>query len=277
MKIPDKLRLCIEKLSRGIVFKRSIRTVKGIRTQYVSPEASLKYWKFDSLNTDVSLHQFSKFYVEEGSTVWDVGSNIGVFGILSAAAAGRTGKVFCIEPDPFLGNLIQKSINRSPDVDAEMALIPVSISDSSRISDFAIPERARASNHLTSNEGSSQSGSTRHTQKALTVTLDWLLSVLPAPDVIKLDIEGEEYKAISAANELLTKQRPILYMEVWENIADQVTNILLKNNYSLYDGDQVPHLVSVHRACWTTLAIPDEMVNKVSHKLSPPEASKKDP
>ncbi len=260
IKIPRQLRHGIEYFSRGIAFRRSLETKSGKRQLWVSPEASLVYWKPDGLNRDRSLHHFTSHYVKEGATVWDIGSNVGIFGFLAAAAAGKTGKVICIEPDPFLGNLILRSARISPAADAHLTLIPLAISSSIGYSDFIIPDRSRASNHLAANAGNSQAGNARHTQVTMTVTLDWLLTFTPAPDIVKMDIEGEEYQALSAAKTLLKSCRPVILLEVWESISESITQLFFENDYTLFNGEDIPALTLTQKATWTTLAIPSEQV-----------------
>jgi hypothetical protein len=47
-------------------------------------------------------------------------------------------------------------------------------------------------------------------------TLDYALAELPRCDVIKMDIEGAELRALSGAAQVLARFRPVLVLEVYD-------------------------------------------------------------
>ena len=89
--------------------------------------------------------------------------------------------------------------------------------------------------------------------------MEWLLEHSFAPDIVKMDIEGMEYLALSAAPSLLQKVRPIFHLEVWSEISDQLKTLFQTNSYLFFDGERDLALKNpVEHLPWCTIAVPNE-------------------
>jgi len=131
----------------------------------------------------------------------------------------------------------------------------VAVSDSMGISDFHVAVRGRSASWLAGSQGSTQTGGVRKTRQVTTVTLDSLLERLPSPDVVKLDVEGEELGALRGAKVVLSSARPIILAEVYGEHADAVADILHSHDYKLYEYKNRKR-VEVQRPTYDTVAIP---------------------
>ena len=98
-------------------------------------------------------------------------------------------------------------------------------------------------------------GGVRETVSVVTITLDWLLEQGSAPDVLKIDVEGAEINVLRGAKRVLSEMRPVVLVEVYERSCDEVTDIFLRNDYTLFDWNAKP-CVRIDRASINTLAIP---------------------
>ena len=240
-------------------FCRTLKTVRGTRKIIVTPEASLRYWLPRSLNSDVPLCEFASRYVKAGDKVWDIGANVGVFTFLSAAAVGASGRVLSVEADPFISQLLIRSSLRLPAGDARPEIVTTAVSAANILADFAVSNRSRASNHLLSSTGCSQTGGVRFSFKVPCVTLDWLLEHTFPPDVVKIDIEGVEHIALAAAPRLLRDVRPIFHLEVWSEIAEDLGNLFHASSYLMFDGERDLGLTNpLKMPPWCTIAVPLE-------------------
>jgi FkbM family methyltransferase len=253
----DLLRTIAERLSRGVVFQRRMPRDFGGGKIFVSPDAGLRFYRQDLAAGDAILFKMADELVKTGDVVWDVGANVGLFTFGAANRAGETGEVVAIEADLWLVSLLRRSctlLDRSRN--AAVTVLPAAASDSLGLAKFHIASRARSSNHL-EGVGSTQAGGTRGTESVMTITLDWLLRQVPAPQVLKIDVEGMEHRVLAGATALLSKERPVIWCEVDPMNKDEVTRILHAHDYEIFYGNLDPsQRQPLQRAPWETLACP---------------------
>lgn len=251
------IRRWAENVSRGVVLRRRLPSQFGRLPIYVTPEAGLCYWGQMS-RVDSILYSMAEELVGNGSVVWDVGANVGLFSFCSAARAGPSGFVLAIEPDHWLAHLMSRTRDKlPPGRSARVEVLCASVSDSNRISALEIAHRARASNHLMQAIGSSQADGSRATQASATVTLDSLLGYFPSPKVLKIDVETHEAHVLRGAERLLTEIRPTIWCEVVQENSSAVAQILKSHRYKLLGAASKPH-PQIELAWFHTLAIPME-------------------
>jgi FkbM family methyltransferase len=254
------MRKWAEHLSRGVVLTRHLPRVFSRLPLYVSPEAGLRYWRRDLSKVDPMLCRMVRELVAKDSVVWDVGANVGLFAFTSAALAGISGSVLAIEPDLWLAHLLMRSARRLEKNGLPAAVVTVlaaAVSQSNRIAQLEIAERARASNHLLDSQGSTQVGGTRSVQHTITVSLDFLLEHFPAPTVLKIDVEGAEVGVLSGASKLLATSRPIIWCEVHPENSMTVAELFSASGYQIYAAAlPAEKRTPLKRASWDTLAVP---------------------
>lgn len=247
------MRRIIERLSRGIVLKRRLPASFSRLPIYVSPEASLRYW-LPTSKADPMIYRMAQELVRPQDVVWDVGANVGLFAMSSAARTGPSGYVLAIEPDAWLCHLLQKSIRSAP---SPMTVLCAAASDAATITKLVISGRSRAANHLVETGGSSQSARPREVQAVMTVTLDSLLDHFPPPTVLKIDVETHELKVLLGAKRLLRVARPRIWCEVSPESSPAVFELLKDFGYTMYAAAAPsPREPLVRCASWDTLAIP---------------------
>jgi len=245
-----------ERLSRGRVFRRTLPQHLGAAQFYTSPESGLRYLRPNIESVDPTLLRLAVELVKPGAVVWDVGANVGLFSFTAAGLAGPKGRVFAVEPDTYLAGLLRRSSRLPNSHAAPVEVVACAVSDALSLATFNIASRARASNFLTG-YGHSQTGGVRETQRVVTITLDWLATQIPAPDLIKIDAEGVDFLVLKGASELLRNQKPILIFEGGDEIAEQSAALLFPLGYTLLDGELPPEQRRpLPRATFCTLAVP---------------------
>jgi FkbM family methyltransferase len=224
---------------------------------FVSPDAGLRFYRPNLATGDAILFKMANELVKAGDVVWDVGANVGLFTFAAANRAGAAGEVIAIEADLWLVSLLRRScaiLDRS--TNAAVTVIPAAASDSLGLAKFHIAGRARSSNHL-DGVGSTQSGGTRRTEQVLTITLDWLLGQVPAPQVLKIDVEGLESKVLAGAEAVLSKARPVIWCEVDPVNKEEVSRLLHAHNYDIFNANlEESQRRTLAQAPWETLAYP---------------------
>ncbi|MGB0063749.1 MAG: FkbM family methyltransferase [Terracidiphilus sp.] len=230
------LRTVAERLSRGRSFSYRLPEIYGSCRFYITPEAGLRYWiPSRGIRADETLLRNASETVKPGSVVWDVGANMGLFSFAAAGLAGAQGRVYAFEPDAVMARLLRRSARLNPQA-APVEVISCAIAEDLGLAHFEIAQRSRASNAL---EGFqlSQGGGVRDVETVVTASLDWLAERLPAPDVLKIDVEGAELAVFRGAQQMLKSKRPILLFELTRLNWPEESRLLADLGYTLFDSE----------------------------------------
>lgn len=259
-KMPFWFRRLAERVSREVTFDRRLPKRFGSLRMRLSPGASLIYWAGLNRPNFQDIYDFVSHHVKPGDVVWDIGGNIGVFSFSAAAVATTTGRVLCVEPDLWSVRLLKQTCRYNAGLAAPVEVLPVAISDQLSLEWLHIAERSRAASHLAKAEGGSGqeiTGGVRERHLTPVFTLDWLADHYPLPDVLKIDVDGSEYRVLTGGVAMLKKKRPVLILEVYERNADAVTALLAELNYDLFNYDNGEALKTpISRTAYNTLALP---------------------
>ena len=230
------LRTIIERVTRETLFRRTI-TVSGRSTPiFVSPDAQLKYLKPGNKAFDRDLIQIAERFLVSDSNVWDIGANVGVFTFASAVMAPK-GTMVAVEADTWLASALRKSAHLDHYKDSDIRVLPAAISDADGTAKFNIASRGRASNALERAGGRSEMGGIREHQYVPTLRLDTLLSSMPKPDFIKIDVEGGELMVINGASRIISEIRPVFYIEVGNDVSREMTSLFRSQEYLAVSPD----------------------------------------
>ncbi|MBL8564831.1 MAG: FkbM family methyltransferase [Hyphomicrobiaceae bacterium] len=218
---------------------------------------------------DPTLLQLAKDLVKPGSTVWDIGANIGLFSVAAAARAGASGSIFSFEPDVVLVKLLRRTAGLQSESSARLTIVPVAVAADFGLRSFNIARRARASNYL-AEYGNSQTGGIAEAQTVMAVSVDKLATWLPKPDLLKIDVEGAELEVLQGAKLMLAEARPIVVCEVSGRNAGSVSQLLTCADYVLFDGGKPLSREAIRLdAAWCTVAVPSEGVDRISGSSVP--------
>jgi FkbM family methyltransferase len=172
---------------------------------------------------DPFLFSIVRELVLPGMTVWDIGANVGLF---SFAAASLGARVIAVEADCWFAALMYRSTMLNK---LNVAVLAAAASDTFGVAKLHLSDEGRASNSLM---GSGPE------QTVLTITLDWILDHFPAPQVLKIDVEGLEYAVLKGARKVL-ESRPIVFCEVGED-RQLVGKLLKAANYEFCAARESP-------------------------------------
>jgi FkbM family methyltransferase len=135
-----------------------------------------------------------------GQVVWDIGANVGFFTLLSALRVGPHGQVVAVEPQPRNLELLRRHL-------ALNAIANVTVIDS------AVADAPGTASFDTAGSPSMGHLAAGGTTTVTVTTIDELVaSGMPAPQVIKMDIEGAESRALIGAARTLAQHRPLLLL-----------------------------------------------------------------
>jgi FkbM family methyltransferase len=251
------IRTVVERVSRGRTLRRRLPARVGGAVIYATPDAALRWLKPGEEAFDPELLDAAQELVGPGARVWDIGANVGVFGLAAASLAGPSGSVLCVEADAWLASLLERSRDRLDARNAPLDVVQAAISDRAGLATFCIARRGRASNSLEEAGGRVVAGGVRERRVVPTITADDLLASRDAPTVVKIDVEGAEVMVLRGATRVLGEARPVVYIEVGEEHVDEVTEILHGANYDLFDPLEPRESRRPLDACrFNTIAVP---------------------
>jgi FkbM family methyltransferase len=232
-RIPPFVRTMLEQLSRPVWIRRRLQVGDRSIRIWVSPRAGLRYW--GSVNrADPGLVNLALSRVRTGEVVWDIGANVGLFG-LSCAAVG--GVVIAVEPDLKCAQMLRRSAS-SNDCSEALRVIPCAVSDRVGIASFSVARRSNSTSHLTEVVGSTQTGGSACRVDVPTITLDSLLAFAPPPNFVKIDVEGAELQVLAGAILVLGSARPVVYFEFADENIDACTELLDRAGYDVTRIDE---------------------------------------
>lgn len=151
--------------------------------------------------------------IEPGTTVLDVGANIGFFSIHMAHVVGANGRVVAFEPIAELAALLNKSIAENALNDV-VTVETVAVGAQSGHAEILCVHNARnqGASYLASGDAAECRTSHEVRRVPMTALDDYRLA--GRVSFIKLDVEGAEPLCIKGARTLLERDRPIVLTEV---------------------------------------------------------------
>lgn len=142
-----------------------------------------------------------------GGVFVDVGANIGYFSLLAARLVGPTGRVIAFEPRPDNVELLMASARDNGF--AQIEVRPLAVAEKAQ-------ELAFFASGVTFSNGrivNDMEPGSAHLPRVRAVRLDDELVDVPRVDVLKMDIEGAEPRALAGMKDLLRTRRPTVLVE----------------------------------------------------------------
>ncbi|MCK9323917.1 MAG: FkbM family methyltransferase [Bacteroidales bacterium] len=165
---------------------------------------------------------FLEQHVKNSSCCYDIGGHVGYLSLVLSKLVGKDGTVYVFEPRPININYINRHIKLNKILNIK--LLGIGISDFTGESTFY--DKGGTGTGKISDKGS------------LTIRVNSLDKLhedkaIAPPDLIKMDIEGEEFKALCGSRELLKTYKPILVISTHsQTIHDSCLNFVRDLGYS---------------------------------------------
>lgn len=197
-------------------------------------------------NYEAHVTQLMKLHLQPDMVVVDVGANIGYYTLLAASKVGYSGKVIAFEPGIQNCNLIKMSL--AANNFRNVVVHSCAVADLDGEVGFNMDDSNGSINHRNPAES---------TYQVQAVQLDSFLEAEPRIDLIKLDIEGAEGRAVKGMQSLLQQHRPIIFTEFSPKALEknsgvtpeQYLNILFGLGYELYVIDRTRGKSAQSQSC----------------------------
>jgi len=188
-------------------------------------------------------------------TVYDVGANIGYISLLLAHQVRPTGKVFAFEALPANLERIRRNVALNA-LESRITLVSQAVADKSGELTFFV--------HESVGMGKVAGSAGRNDQyqaeiKVPAISLDEFVYVQghPAPDAVKMDIEGGEVLALPGMKRLLAEHHPLLLLELHGPESEKVAwESLTAAGYTLREmSPGYPIIESAEKLGWKAYVI----------------------
>lgn len=203
--------------------------------------------------------KFLKGNISSGSVVIEVGANIGAHTLTIAKLAGASGMVYAFEPTLYALNKLNHNILLNPHLKKNITVETQIVSDHSE-QILKLPIKSgwgRFSN--------SSSNNTEIVDKK-TISIDSYVEKMGIKkvDLIKIDVDGYDFKVLSGAKKTIELFRPIIFIELCEyalqergDSINDIFKMLLKFNYIPFfeNGTKVDDVHEVHKIIGMDISI----------------------
>lgn len=180
------------------------------------------------------LASAAREFIRPGMTLYDVGANIGYVSLLLAHAARPNGRVFAFEALPVNIERIRRNIDLNG-LEKRISLIPRAVADKGGELTFYVHESVGMGKVAGSAGRPQEQYQAEITVEALSLDEFVYQQGNPAPDVVKMDIEGGEVLALPGMKRILAEHRPLLLLELHGPESEKVAwQTLTAAGYSLY-------------------------------------------
>jgi len=187
---------------------------------------------------EVKIDRLFDKYVKPGSTVVDIGANIGLHTLRSALLTGQTGKIIAIEPSTWAIKKLQRNLELNPQ-----------LSKIIEIRHNALGENVEKAISLGFQSSYRLNGKNEIYSEVVDVlTLDSIAEhdSPQSVDFIKIDVDGHELHILRGAKQLLSISKPVLVVEFTPSYSisylDELTAIeqyLQSLGYSVFTDDEL--------------------------------------
>lgn len=179
--------------------------------------------------SEPDLQAALQLLASEGMIAYDIGANVGFFSVLLAHLVGPTGQVYSFEPLPANARqiLYNARLNGFSNIHVDIAAVGQNESKAAfRVTDFSTTGKLESI------------GSVNVQMDAITARVRQLDAMvahrdIPAPALVKIDVEGAESEVLKGASDILRGPRPILLIEL-HNTHEEVLAILEQHNYVVH-------------------------------------------
>lgn len=180
-------------------------------------------------------------YILPGDLVLDVGAHVGFYTLLASTLVGKKGTVIAFEPLP--DNLVYLRKHLRLNQNKNVRIVEAAVSDTDGKAWFK--KGASSSRGAVSLSGDVE---------VSTISLDGLVSrgMIRNPSLIKMDIEGGEYRALLGADALLRQYHPTIFLATHgQDVHRRCCDYLRSLGYSLkpVDGTDVAKTDEIIASC----------------------------
>jgi len=203
-----------------------------------------------------------------GDCVLDVGANIGYFTLLASKLVGLEGKVFAFEALPQIMQVLEKNVKLNSL--SNVVCYETAVSDKCGLVEFYASSIDNLG--LSSMRNIKQTSAVR--SEIPSVTIDSIITNLPSVKLVKIDVEGAEFKVLEGMKELIKRDKPYIILEVTDEFLRQmdsstkmIAEIFFIEGYKLFHfvAKDLQEIKSIPLIQSNILAVHNNQTRKLHH------------
>ncbi|NLW56870.1 MAG: FkbM family methyltransferase [Firmicutes bacterium] len=227
--LPAFLALREETLKELVKYQPSVVPINyGARNVLLYVESKKEQWRANTA-LEAKVLDFLKNLITGPIVFYDIGANIGLYSLIFARQDPAI-QVHAFEPEPYNYQKLVRNIqlNRLSNITPHLGAIGA--------------KKKLANLYLKCQSvGQGRHSLLKPVDKPYTPTVVWDLDSFiaekkgPAPDFIKIDVEGYEIEVVKGMGKLLTTKKPTLIIEVHHNLIqkEELYKLLKKHHYQI--------------------------------------------
>lgn len=174
---------------------------------------------------EISIQKEIMRHLPYGGVFYDIGANNGFFTLFASSHLGVDGAVYAFEPLPENAESIRNVIRQNDLLNCHL--------EECAIADFVGDAKLYFGNSIATPSIDHKDGTDTSSLSVRTTTLNSFTSIHPAPDLIKLDVEGAELAVLRGAESVIrAHKRPVWIIEIHRPTDEETLYSLLKpGNY----------------------------------------------
>jgi len=171
-------------------------------------------------------------YTKPSMVAYDIGANVGVFSFLFSSMVGNDGIVYAFEPEEINYQCLEKSLINFEKTN--IILDKRAVGKAKSIEEFDRRGGAFSGRLI----GNGQYKPTDNIKLVETISIDEVVSQegYRVPDILKIDVEGNEGMVLEGMRNILNKHHPIIICELHTHLgesSDQVISLLSSYGYTI--------------------------------------------
>lgn len=153
-------------------------------------------------------------HLHPGDVFYDIGANVGFFTLIAARLVGPRGRVVAFEPVTANAAAIRRNIALNHFTN--ITVIEAAVSDHEGEEDLLVTDHGGGAALTSAKAPPAHPGSSHTAVRTATTTIDGLLAreEIPAPVMVKIDVEGAELEVLRGMPETMRRIRPKIVCEV---------------------------------------------------------------
>lgn len=164
--------------------------------------------------SEIKLAKFLINNLNTGHSFLDIGAHYGYFALLASGLVGKQGKVVAFEASPVTFKILEKNKNRV----ANLTVFNKAVSDAEiELTFYEFPNLYSEFNTLEIDQFEKESWFDAFEPQKIKVPSEQLDNYLERehfnPEIIKIDVEGAEFKVLKGARKYLSANSPVIVME----------------------------------------------------------------